>query len=483
MSLKSFEDFARAVGRREPVSERPVVCVQGLGFVGSAMAVAVSDARGPDQEPLFNVIGVELPTEAGQAKVDALNAGTMPLETSDERLHRAALTALETGNLVATTDPSAYGLASVTAVDIHLDVGSSDGKPSVDFAGFRKAVRMLGDHMQPGSLVIVETTTPPGTCEHVVAPELEAALEARGLPADAILLAHAYERVMPGSEYLDSIINFWRVYSGHTPAAADACEAFLSQVINVAEFPLTRLKSTTASETAKVLENSFRATTIAFMEEWGRFAEAVGIDIFEIVEAIRIRPTHRNIRQPGFGVGGYCLTKDPHFADIGARQLFGREDLAFDFSQQAVRVNQLMPRVSLDRVEELLGGTLDKKRILLMGVSYRQDVGDTRYGPAETFVREAERRGAEVICHDPLVGVWPEMDREVLRDVPKAEGVDAVVFAVGHLAYADLEPAAWLGGATPLVFDANAVLSVDQRRGFRAVGCRVSAIGRGDDCE
>ena len=483
MSIETFQDLARALGRSNAVPDRPVVCVQGLGFVGSAMAVAVSNARGPDREPLFNVIGVELPGAAGQFKVDVINAGKMPLETSDERLHRAAQRALETGNLVATTDASAYRLASVTSIDIHLDVASSGDKPSVDFTSFRKAVRTLGEHMPAGSLVIVETTTPPGTCEHVVAPELEAALEARGLPSDAILLAHAYERVMPGREYLDSIINFWRVYSGHTPAAADACEAFLSKVINVADYPLTRLTSTTASETAKVLENSFRATTIAFMEEWGRFAEAVGIDIFEIVEAIRIRPTHRNIRQPGFGVGGYCLTKDPHFADIGARQLFGREDLDFDFSQQAVRVNQSMPLVSLDRVEELLGGTLERKRILLMGVSYRQDVGDTRYGPAETFVREAERRGAEVICHDPLVGRWQEMEREVLRDVPKAEGLDAVVFAVGHLGYADLEPAAWLGGATPLVFDANAVLSLEQRRGFRKAGCRLAGIGRGDDCE
>src|SRR5262249_19673396 len=156
--------------------------------------------------------------------------------------------------------------------------------------------------------------------------------------------------------------------SGATPAAADACEAFLSQIINVQAYPLTRLHSTTASETAKVLENSYRAINIAFIEEWGQFAEEVGIDLFEVIDAIRVRPTHNNIRQPGFGVGGYCLTKDPLFAAVAARDLFDREDLAFPFSSRAVEVNARMPLRTLDRVRNLLGGSLTGRRLLLLGV-------------------------------------------------------------------------------------------------------------------
>ncbi len=483
MAFETFEGLARSLGREQHVPERPVVCVQGLGFVGVAMAIAVADARDADGKPCFNVIGVELPTPEGEAKVEAINAARMPIANSDLRLHQALKRAAAEGNLIATCDPAAYELASVTTVDIHLNVDSSGPRPTVDFSGFEQAMRTLGERMQPGALVVVETTTPPGTCAHVAAPELAAALEARGLPGDSILLAHAYERVMPGREYLDSIINFWRVYAGHTPAAAQACRDFLSQVINVEEFPLTELMSTTASETSKVLENSYRATTIAFMEEWGRFAEAVGIDIFEIVDAIRVRPTHNNIRQPGFGVGGYCLTKDPHLADVGARELFGEQGLDFTFSQQAVRINQAMPLVSLDQLEQLLGGGLEGKRILLLGVSYRQDVGDTRFGPSEIFVREAETRGARVSCHDPLVREWQEMGRELPEEIPDAEGFDAVVFAVPHEAYAKLDLTLWLAHATPLVFDANAVLSRNQRNELRSLGCRVASIGRGRDCE
>lgn len=130
---------------------------------------------------------------------------------------------------------------------------------------------------------------------------------------------------MPGSHYLDSIVNYWRVYSGVTKESADRCMHFLQSVINTEEYPLTQLSSTTASETAKVLENSYRALNIAFMEEWGRFAEEIGINMFEIVEAIRKRPTHANIMKPGFGVGGYCLTKDPLFVKIGAEKFFGKK--------------------------------------------------------------------------------------------------------------------------------------------------------------
>src|SRR5439155_10539336 len=252
-----------------------------------------------------------LPTPEGVAKVDAINSGRFPIATEDTNLGEALAVAHGRGNLIATTDPRIYSFASVALVDIPLDVTEIDGQPTATLDGFRSAIRTLGQYMPADSLIVVETTVPPGATERVAAPELASALVLRNLPPDAVLLAHSYERVMPGAGYLDSIVNFWRAYAGVTPEAADACETFLSQVVNVDSYPLTRLTSPTASETAKVIENSYRATTIALMEEWGRFAEAVGIDLFEIIAAIRRRPTHSNIRRPGFGVGGYCLTKDP----------------------------------------------------------------------------------------------------------------------------------------------------------------------------
>jgi UDP-N-acetyl-D-glucosamine dehydrogenase len=458
---------------------QPVVCVQGLGFVGMAMALATASARLPDGTPVFDVIGVELDNEAGRSRVEEVNAGRLPITTSDPRMDQAMSAAVQAGNLRATTDPEAYAAARVAIVDVGLDVTRTDSRPTVDFTGLEAAVTEVAARLEPGALIVVETTVPPGTCANVIAPVIESAVQARGLPSGSILLAHAYERVMPGPEYLDSIVNYWRVYAGHTPEAADACERFLSAVVNVHEYPLTRLESTTASETSKVLENSYRALTIAFMEEWGRLAEAAGFDLFEAIDAIRMRPTHTNMRQPGFGVGGYCLTKDPLFAEYGARELLGFHQLEFPFSERALEVNDAMPLVTLDKVDELLGG-LGGKRILLLGVSYREGVADTRESPAATFVAEAKKRGAEVVAQDPLVSDMGEGQAdEVLAEPPAPDGFDAIVFAVPHSQYAELDLEGWLGSATPLVVDASRVLDSAKLRALAARGLRVWSIGRG----
>lgn len=461
--------------------DRTVVCIQGLGFSGAAMAAAVASRRREDGSPTFNVIGVELPTPSGQANVEAVNAGRVPMTSADKSLQAAVADAHRVGNLAATTDESVYELADVTLVEINIDISTdAEGQPHTDLDPFRQAMRTLGRHMSEDSLIIVASTVPPGTCASVAAPELAKSLRERGINEDAILLAHSYERVMPGPDYLDSIINYWRVYAGHTQRAAQACERFLSKVIDVERFPLTRLESTTASETAKILENSYRAVTIALMEEWGRFAEAVGIDMFQIVQAIRQRPTHADMRQPGFGVGGYCLTKDALFGVIAARELFDRPDLEFSFSAEALAINAAMPLVTLDHLQELLGGDLKGKRILLFGVSYRSEVADTRNSPSETFVREALERGAVVTCADPFVDHWKELDVPVWKVPPSPGDFDAVVFAVAHEEYRRLDVLEWIGSARPIVFDANDVLSTATRDALSAARVAVGAIGRGD---
>jgi len=477
---RCFEDLVRELGLTPPAAKRPVVCVQGLGFVGAAMAVAVADAGDKAGERRFNVVGVDLPTPEGAAKVDAINSGRFPVATVDTRLGEALRAARGRGNLIATTDQRIYSFASVALVDIPLDVTEIGGQPTATLDGFRSAIRTLGQHMPAGSLIVVETTVPPGATERVAAPELASTLALRDLPPDAVLLAHSYERVMPGDGYLDSIVNFWRAYAGATPEAADACEAFLSQVVNVELYPLTRLSSPTASETAKVLENSYRATTIALMEEWGRFAEAVGIDLLEIIAAVRRRPTHSNIRRPGFGVGGYCLTKDPLLGKIAARDIFKLDGIEFPFSTLAVSVNRAMPLASLAILESALEGGLAGRRILLMGISYRDGVSDTRSSPSEIFVRAARERGADVVSHDPLVADWAELGLKIDSAIPSPAGFDAVVFAVPHREYGRLDLRAWLDGARPLVLDANAVLDDDQRAVLGDLGCSALSIGRGN---
>jgi len=461
--------------------EKPIVCIQGLGFVGMAMSIAVANARDNHKNPYYNVIGVDLPNDIGKEKINAVNNGELPLITNDIDLQNAFELAISQNNLKATSDPEVYSQADIIVVDIHLDVlKKDDDNYTASFDGFRKALQTIGQYVKPGTLILVETTVPPGTCEKVVVPELNKAMIERGYEENSLLIAHSYERVMPGKNYYKSIVKFWRVYSGVSDKAADAAEHFLSRVIDSENYPLTRLHSTTASETAKVLENSYRAANIAFIQEWGAFAEEVGVDLFEVLDAIRIRPTHNNIRFPGFGVGGYCLTKDPHFVGIGARELFGLNDLSFPFNKSAVSANEQMPLTVLKKVKKVFNGDIAGKTILLLGVSYLQDVGDTRYSPSETFVVEAEKLGAKVIPHDPLIDHWDELDRTVHNEIPALDNIDIVVFAVQHSEYKNIDIQKWAKDINVILLDAHNVLTKEQTTSAKTHNIQLQFIGKGE---
>ena len=460
-------------------TKRTVVCVQGLGFVGAAMATAIAIAKDQDGVPIYEVIGIDLPTESGKARINAINQGGFPFNTNDQKLIAAVAIAHSQGNLSATTDTNAYAQADIVVIDIQLDIAYLDDEPQLLFTGFINALRAVGEKIKEGVLVIVETTVPPGTCEKIVFPTLCEELERRNISSDELKLAHSYERVMPGDDYLSSITDYWRVYAGHTEQGAVACEAFLSSVVNVRQYPLTKLSSTTASETAKVLENTYRATNIAFIDEWTKYAEKVGIDLFEVIDAIRKRPTHSDIRFPGLGVGGYCLTKDLTFTPAAAKQLFGL-NLQFPFSQLAVQTNNKMPMHAVVILKEMFAGSLYGKFILICGVSYRQDVGDTRYSPSEILVAKLLSEGAVVEVHDPYVNDWPELKLKPIQELPSSKLYEGVIFAVPHKHYRELNLAQWAVSNTGImVLDANNVFTSTQRQSARNVGIRLESIGRG----
>ena len=444
------------------------------------MAVAVASACSQEGKVLYHVTGVDQDTSQGRERVAAIARGKFPFKTTDQSLGESLAQCHRQGNLVSTTDESVYASADVVVIDIPLDIPFQDDKPQLDMAEFERAFRAIAKRIPPGALILVETTVPPGTCERVLRPVLIEELDERGLEDSAVHLAHSYERVMPGKNYLESITHFWRVYAGASPQAAIACEAFLSSIIDIESYPLTRLSSTTASETAKLMENTYRAANIAFIDEWTKYAEAVGIDIFEVIDAIRVRPTHSNIRFPGIGVGGYCLTKDPAFTPAAAHQLLDHQDLDFPFSRLALQINQAMPLHTMARLTGLLGGSCLEKKILLLGVSYRQDVGDTRYSPVETLAHALLQAGAEVKAFDPFVTEWLEMDWQLPSQLPSPMSFDAVVFATPHRDFMELDLVSWLGDSRPIVLDTINAVAKPKRDRCRLSGIRIESIGRGD---
>ena len=342
------------------------------------------------------------------------------------------------------------------------------------------AVETLGERIRPNTLVIVETTVPPGTCENLVLPTLRRKFRERGFDEQSVRLAHSYERVMPGEKYLDSIINYWRVFAAVDEASSAECETFLSKVINTEDYPLRKLSSMTASETAKIVENTYRAINIALVDEWSQFAEIANINLNEVLVAIRDRPTHSNIRQPGFGVGGYCLTKDPLFGTVGKDKFFSDIQADFPFANLAIQRNRQMPIRHLNRVEQFLGKAKSEVTIVVMGIAYRSEVDDTRNSASEIFYREAAKRGMQLLVHDPHVKFWNEMNIKVAPFLPPLENVDMVVFCVAHKCYKTIDFRAWFKGRSIPIYDTNGVLAENQIVDLKSLQCPILFSGRGN---
>lgn len=418
--------------------DKKVVVVQGLGFVGAVMSLVCSNALTEE----YAVIGIDLPTPNSYWKIQSINEGIFPIVASDPKIEEFYQITREKQNFYATYDSYCFSKANVVIVDINLDVAKQANFHKdlegydVNLSGFKKAMEAIGKNCEEDILIIVETTVPPGTCQKIVKPIISKCLQDRGLNIKKFRMGHSYERVMPGPDYIDSIQNFYRVYSGINEESADATEQFLRTIISTEKYPLTRLGNTNATEMAKVLENSYRAMNIAFMVEWSRFAEEAGVNLYEVVDAIRMRPTHKNLMFPGIGVGGYCLTKDPLLASWARINLFNS---AYPLSQseQGVRINDKMPLYSFQFLVKEYKDDLKDKKVLLLGVSYRSNVGDTRYTPVEYLHDYLQKAGCQIEVSDPYVEFWEEKEIKVSQDFLSLLGQnwDIIIFSTGHDEY------------------------------------------------
>ncbi len=416
---------------------KKVVVVQGLGFVGAVMSLVCANSLTEE----YAVIGVDLAEKESYWKIKSINDGVFPLVADDPKIEEFFNRTKKLGNFLATYDPKAYKHADVVIVDINLDVkktlkeNGALGSFNVELNGFKSAIQTIAFHCKEDVLILVETTVPPGTCEKIVKPIIENELSQRGLSLKYYRLGHSYERVMPGPNYIDSIREYPRVYSGTTLESANAVEMFLKTIIDTSLCDLTRLEHTNATEIAKVLENSYRAMNIAFAVEWSRYAEEASVDLYSIVNAIRVRKTHANLMYPGIGVGGYCLTKDPLLASWSRRNFF-QSSSDLDMSINSVSVNDQMPKFAFDRLIQEFGD-LGNKRITFLGVSYRGDVGDTRFSPVELLFVLVKNTGAKILLHDPFVTFWEEQNCSIESDLSKVlnSDPDLVIISTGHNVY------------------------------------------------
>lgn len=468
---------------------RQIVAVQGMGFVGCVMAAVIADAEDAAGNPRYYVHGQQRASIRSYWKVQVINKGVSPVSSSDAEVPEIfKRTILEKKTLRATWLNYAFEVADVVVVDIQLDAtkpafGEAE-RGYCDLSAFRDGMRTLGKHIKPDCLILVETTVPPGTCEKVVKPIIEEEFTKRGIniKKHPPLIAHSYERVMPGAQYVKSIRNFWRVFSGVNQKSKEFAREFLTNVLDTENYPLTELENTNSSELSKVMENSYRATNIALTLEWAKFAEKIGVDIFKVRDAIRKREgTHDNLLRPSLGVGGYCLTKDPVLANWAMNAIFDLKG-SLDVAINSVNINDTMPLHTIELIHEDIP-SLEDVVVCVLGVSYLEELGDTRHSPSETLVRVLNESWAIVRVHDPYVDYWSEMENiPVLSDQKKAmRDADVIIFAVGHQEYKNYEPeeVVKIAGKKTLIVDCSNFLTDDKINRYLKLGCRVKGIGKG----
>jgi len=412
--VKEFERLKEVVHNQRTLG-REIVLVMGLGFVGVVMAAVIADAADENGDPAKFVIGMQRPSTRSFWKIPLLNRGISPVSSEDPEvpflIHRCVD---EKKTLMATFTYDALKLADVVVVDVQCDylkeaLGNlEEGRADMD--ALEESLEIIGQHIRPEALVLIETTVAPGTTEQVAYPIMKKMFRRRGIESDP-LLAHSFERVMPGRNYVSSIRDFWRVCSGVNDEAKQRVVKFLKEVINTKKFPLTVLDRPIESETAKIVENSYRATILAFLDEWSLFAERNGVDLIKVISAIKVRPTHSNIIFPGPGIGGYCLPKDGGLGLWAYRHIHGFEDDIFKITPLAININDTrglhVAQLTRDALRNM-GRPIASAEILVLGASYREDVGDTRYSGSELIVRRLAEMGAELRVHDPYVLHWWE---------------------------------------------------------------------------
>ena len=491
-----------------------IVVVMGLGFVGAVMAGVVADSVDTKTgKPNKFVIGMQRPSPRSFWKIPLFNRGISPVKAEDPEvapLIERCVTQKKT--LTATFTYDALKLADILIVDVQCDFLKEElgnlRKGAAEIGALEESFKIIGKKISPDCLVLIETTVPPGTTEYVAYPLIKKGFKARGIDEEP-MLAHSFERVMPGKEYVRSVRDFWRVCSGINPESRERVTRFLSDVLNVDKFPLTVLDRPIESETCKIVENSYRATILAFLNEWSLFAETNGVDIVKVIDAIKVRPTHNNILFPGPGIGGYCLPKDGGLGLWAYKHLMGFENDIFRITPEAININDTRALHAAQLVRDALrnmGRIVAASQIALLGVSYREDVGDTRYSGSEIVARKLTEMGADVRAHDPYVRHWWELEKqdsypavgaswsrffrnqEHLTDfsmTPDLEtalnGSDAVVLAVRHRPYLELTPDEMvrLAGGPLAVVDCFGILDDAKIERYFELGCEVKGMGRG----
>ena len=422
--------------RRRILSREAPVSIVGGGYVGLNLGVACVQAG-------FPVACVDI----DPARVEELSSGMLTVAAVNERDFRSAF---DSGRMTFSVGSEA--VASSDVILICVPTPLRDSVP--DLSHVERACGEVAERLRPGQLVVLESTTYPGTTDQLV----RSILERSGLVAGKdFLLAYSPERIDPGNEEY-TLENTPKIVGGVTPEATGVAALFYEQIVD----KVVVVSSCRSAELAKLLENTFRHVNVALVNEMAMLCHEMGIDVWEVIDAAATKPFGFMSFRPGPGVGGHCIPLDPSYLAWQVRRDAGRK---FRILEEAQDVNAQMPGYVSARIGDALNGrgkAVKESKIMVLGVTYKPDIGDLRESPALRVLASLQRRGAAVGFHDPYVDEIA-VDGTLVRRTELTQramvSADCVAILTPHTSY-DFD---WIAEHASLVFDAGNVYGADRR--------------------
>ena len=395
------------------MKKKKSVAVVGLGYVGLPLALLV-------KEKGFNVIGIEKST----ARTNLINSGSSPF-IDDEITEKLKGLGLE-----ATTDFKGVKKCDIAIICVPTPV---DAENNPDLTPVIEAATETAKNLSKGKLIIIESTINPGVCEEVVIPIIE---ESSGLKCgEDFLLAHCPERINPGDEKWH-VGNIPRVVGGYDKDSLEIAAAFYESIIDA---PIKKMSSLKEAEAVKVVENSFRDVNIAFVNELARSFHTLGIDTVNVIDGAATKPFAFMPHYPGIGVGGHCIPVDPYYLIEYAK----KHGFTHHFLQTARKINENMPEFTVELLKDGLrksGKSLEKAKVILLGLAYKPEVGDLRESPALEIMKILKKNDVNFEVFDPYVKEVEDAqfisNHKEISDshslVEALKHADAIVIATSH---------------------------------------------------
>jgi len=450
--------------------------VVGMGYVGIPAAVLFADASQFD-----TVLGFQRASSTSGYKIDMLNRGESPLKGKEPGLEDLLKKVVNAGKFRCTSDFSS--ISKLDAVTLAIQTPFANPKDlEPDFSALNAGIRNVGRYLQPGMLVVLESTITPGTTNGMAREILE---NQSGLIAgEDFALAHAPERVMVG-RLLRNIREHDRIVGGIDDASTMRAFELYAPVLTKGRI-ITM--TATAAEVTKTAENTFRDLQIAAVNQLALYCEAMGINVYDVrtgIDSLKGEGITRAMLWPGAGVGGHCLTKDTYHLERGVKILGNYLDYpegADSIYVLARKVNDFMPKHMFNLTAsalERIGKKPEKSKIAVLGWAFINDSDDARNPPSELYRDLLLEAGAEVVVHDPHVLSYPGV--EIYRDLNEVvKNADCISIMTGHSEYFELDPV-WMkeltGFKNPVIVDGRNVVEPDK---FIDMGFVYKGIGRGD---